>query len=156
LSRWQRRIQNDSGTTNDFNGFRGAVLEKIGPFYSDQGAHSSTGHWPVLVIFWHARSHCSRPAGEQRSDGPKEEFCVKAIVGAVLALSATAAFAEPLPVSKPPGPSGSCPHGYLASGSYCVPSRGAADAIAKPPNGTCPWGWLASGSYCLRSGSGGR
>jgi hypothetical protein len=36
----------------------------------------------VLVIFWHTRSHCSRLAGEQRSDGPKEEFCVKAIVGA--------------------------------------------------------------------------
>jgi len=60
---------------------------------------------------------------------------------------------EPLPVPKPPGPGGSCPHEYLAFGSYCVPGRGASDAIAKPPNGTCPWGWLASGNYCLRSGS---
>jgi hypothetical protein len=38
-------------------------------------------------------------------------------------------------------------------GSYCVPSQGAQDAIAKPPNGTCPWHWIASGSYCLRSGN---
>jgi hypothetical protein len=54
----------------------------------------------------------------------------------------------------PPGPGGSCPHGYLASGSFCVPAQGAQDAIAMPPNGTCPWGWIASGSYCLRSGNG--
>jgi hypothetical protein len=31
------------------------------------------------------------------------------------------AHAEPLPLPKPPGPGGSCPHFYLASGSYCVP-----------------------------------
>jgi hypothetical protein len=67
-------------------------------------------------------------------------------------LISTAALAEPLPVPKPPGPGGSCPFGYTSSGSYCVPSQGARDAVAKPPNGTCPWGWLATGSYCLRSG----
>jgi hypothetical protein len=39
------------------------------------------------------------------------------------------------------------------SGSFCVPSQGAQDAIAKPPNGACPFGWTSSGSYCLRSGS---
>ncbi len=61
------------------------------------------------------------------------------------------AAAEPMPVPKPPGPGGSCPHGYTSSGSFCVPGEGAQDAIAKPPNGTCPWGWIASGSYCLRS-----
>jgi hypothetical protein len=61
-------------------------------------------------------------------------------------LISTAALAEPLPVPKPPGPSGSCPHGYLAPGSFCTPSQGAQDAIAKPRNRTCPWGWLASGS----------
>jgi hypothetical protein len=68
-----------------------------------------------------------------------------------------AALAEPLPVPvpKPPGPGGSCPHGYMSSGSYCVPSAGAQDAISKPPGpgGSCPWGWTASGSYCLQSGS---
>jgi hypothetical protein len=53
------------------------------------------------------------------------------------------------PVPKPPGPGGSCPHGYTSSGSYCVPSQGAADAIAKPPNGTCPWGWISSGALQL-------
>jgi hypothetical protein len=74
---------------------------------------------------------------------------------AVAALAATAAAADPLPVPKPPRPGGSCPHGYTTSGSFCVPSAGAQDAISKPPNGgSCPWGWLASGSFCLRSGPG--
>jgi len=59
---------------------------------------------------------------------------------------------EPLPVPKRPGLGGSCSHGYIASGSFCTPSPGASDAIAKPSNGTCPWGWIASGSYCLRNG----
>jgi hypothetical protein len=58
----------------------------------------------------------------------------------MLALAGTAALAEPLPVPKPPGAGGSCPHGYIASGSFCIPSSGAADAVAKPSNGTCPWG----------------
>jgi hypothetical protein len=71
----------------------------------------------------------------------------------VLALVPTLALAEPLPVPKPSGPGGSCPFGYSSSGSFCVPSRGAQDAIPKPPNGTCPWGWTSSGSFCLRSGS---
>jgi hypothetical protein len=62
------------------------------------------------------------------------------------------AFGDPLPVPRPPGPGGSCPCGYTTSGSYCVPSAGASDAVAKPATGTCPWGCLASGSYCLRSG----
>lgn len=75
-----------------------------------------------------------------------------ALVAAFAVLLATAALAEPLPVPKPPGPGGSCPHGWTSSGSYCVPSQGAQDAIPKPPNGTCQWGWIASGSYCLRSG----
>jgi hypothetical protein len=75
-----------------------------------------------------------------------------AIVLTLLA-SATASAADPVPVPKPAGPAGSCPHGYTTSGSFCVPSAGAQDAIAKPANGTCPFGWTASGSHCLRSGS---
>lgn len=71
---------------------------------------------------------------------------------AALIVAATAASAEPLPVPKPVGPGGSCPYGYFTSGSFCVPSQGAQDAIPKPPNGTCPFGWTSSGSYCLRSG----
>jgi hypothetical protein len=39
----------------------------------------------------------------------------------MLALAGTAALAEPLPVPKPPGAGGSCPHGF-ASGSFCIPS----------------------------------
>src|SRR5262245_39922539 len=70
----------------------------------------------------------------------------------LFALITTTALTEPRPVPKPPGPGRSCPHGYIPSGSFCTPSQGAADAIAKPPNGSCPWGWIASGSYCLRNG----
>jgi hypothetical protein len=71
-------------------------------------------------------------------------------------LAPTLALAAPLPQPKPPGPGGSCGHGYVSSGSFCVPRQGAQDAIPKPPNGTCPWGWNSSGSYCLRSGNGQR
>jgi hypothetical protein len=56
---------------------------------------------------------------------------MRAII-AVLAVATTAALAEPLPNPKPPGPGGSCPHGYTSSGSFCVPGQGAQDAIAKP------------------------
>jgi hypothetical protein len=62
---------------------------------------------------------------------------------AALLLAATAALAQPLPVPKAPGPGGSCPHGYFSSGSYCVPSAGAQDAIPKPPGGSCAFGWTA-------------
>ena len=72
---------------------------------------------------------------------------------AVLVLSILPALAQPLPQPKPPGLGGSCPQGYLSSGSFCASARGVQDAIAKPPNGTCPWGWISSGSFCLRSGN---
>ena len=55
---------------------------------------------------------------------------------AAAAAIATTAHAEPLPLPKPPGPGGSCPHGYLSSGSFYVPSQGAQDAIAS--KGECP------------------
>ena len=67
----------------------------------------------------------------------------------ILIASTAVAAAEPLPV---PNRGGSCPYGYLASGSYCIPQAGAQDAIPKPPSGSCPWGWLASGNACVRSG----
>jgi hypothetical protein len=38
-----------------------------------------------------------------------------AIFAAVLAPSL--ALAHPLPLARPPGPGGSCPHGYMSSGS---------------------------------------
>jgi hypothetical protein len=85
--------------------------------------------------------------------GLRTLICMALLVIVALIAWLASAPAEPLPVPKPPGPGGSCPFGYTSSGSFCVPSQGAADAIAKPPNGTCPWGWIASGSYCLRSGA---
>jgi hypothetical protein len=83
--------------------------------------------------------------------------CITALLVIALVMwFISAVRAEPLPQPKPPGPGGSCPHGYTSSGSFCVPAQGAQDAVPKPPNGTCPWGWTSSGSFCLRSGSGGR
>jgi len=76
------------------------------------------------------------------------EFAIIAVLLPLLALT------QPLPQPMPPGPGGSCPHGYSRSGSFCVPRQGAQDAIPLPPNATCPHGWLRSGSFCLRSGSG--
>ena len=61
---------------------------------------------------------------------------MKTALSLMLALITTTALTEPLPVPKPPGPGGSCPHGYIASGSFCTPSD-ASDAIAKPSNDTC-------------------
>ena len=77
---------------------------------------------------------------------------IKIVLVVLLAFTA-GAMAQPLPVLKPAGPGGSCPHGYTSSSSYCVPAQGAQDAIPKPLNGSCPWGWTSSGSFCLRSGS---
>src|SRR5215470_10150662 len=65
---------------------------------------------------------------------------LKTALSLMFALVTTTALTEPPPVPKPPGPGGSCPHGYISAGSYCTPSPGAEDAIAKPSNGTCPWG----------------
>jgi hypothetical protein len=77
---------------------------------------------------------------------------MRPIVAIIALLLPSLALAEPLPVPKPPGPGGSCPHGYSASGSFCMPRAGAQDAIPLPPNGTCPHNWTRSGSFCLRSG----
>ena len=74
----------------------------------------------------------------------------------IMLLLPTLALAQPLPVPKPVGPGGSCPHGYFSSGSFCVPSQGAPDAIVKPRGGSCPHGWLSSANFCTRSGLGRR
>lgn len=70
----------------------------------------------------------------------------------VLALLPSLAWAQALPQPRPHG-AGSCPHGYAASGSFCVPRQGAQEAIPLPPAGSCPWSWTRSGSFCLRSQS---
>jgi hypothetical protein len=69
--------------------------------------------------------------------------------GRALLMRLVSALAEPWVQPRPQGPGGSCPHGWTSSGSFCVPSQGAQDAIAKPASGTCPSGWTASGSYLL-------
>jgi hypothetical protein len=47
---------------------------------------------------------------------------MKLIIVALLLVPSSFALAEPLPQPKPPGPGGSCPHGYTSSGSYCLRS----------------------------------
>ena len=45
---------------------------------------------------------------------------MKLIVVAIIAmLLSSLALTQPLPQPKPPGPGGSCPHGYTSSGSFC-------------------------------------
>jgi hypothetical protein len=82
------------------------------------------------------------------------KLTITIIIALVLSAAPALAGRPNLPHLLQPRPSGpSCPFGYVASGSHCVPSRGASGAIRKPSNGTCPWGWSAWGSYCLRSGN---
>jgi hypothetical protein len=83
---------------------------------------------------------------------PREKVMTRSMIIAAALVLVTGVRADPLPQPKPAGPGGSCPHGYFTSGSYCVPSQGAQDAVPKPPIVTCPWGWTSSGSFCLRSG----
>ena len=52
---------------------------------------------------------------------------MKTAFSRVLALVTTTTVVELLPVPKPRGPGGSCPHGYIASGSFCT----ASSAIAR-------------------------
>jgi hypothetical protein len=42
------------------------------------------------------------------------------IVFIVAGLLPTLALADPLPLPKPPGPGGSCPHGYTSNGSLSL------------------------------------
>src|SRR5262249_45382840 len=58
---------------------------------------------------------------------------MKTALSLMFALVTTTALTEPPPVPKPPGPGGSCPHGYITSGSFCTPSSGTQETIAKPP-----------------------
>jgi hypothetical protein len=62
-----------------------------------------------------------------------------AIIGIALMLSAILALAEPLPVPKPPGPGGSCPHGYLRIARW---QRNAILAVSRRM--VCPYAAAAS------------
>jgi hypothetical protein len=55
---------------------------------------------------------------------------MKLIIATIIALLPSLALAQPLPQPRPP--SGSCPHGYSSSGSFCVPRQGAQEAIPLP------------------------
>ena len=46
---------------------------------------------------------------------------------------------------------GTCPLGYVASGSYCTPSAGSQSrgALERRPGSNCPLGFSVSGSYCV-------
>ena len=46
---------------------------------------------------------------------------------------------------------GSCPLGYITSGSYCVPLRDASNAVVK--DGGCPIGYFTNGNYCRQYGN---
>lgn len=72
--------------------------------------------------------------------------------GLALALLVTTfeALGSDLPV-RPLSKEGSCPSGYITSGSYCKPGTGARFAL--PKRGDCPSGYSTSGSYCLAGGS---
>src|SRR5262245_31799386 len=48
---------------------------------------------------------------------------MKIALSLMFALVTTTALTEPLPVPKPPGPGGSCPHDYIASGSFSARRR---------------------------------
>jgi hypothetical protein len=53
---------------------------------------------------------------------------MKTAISLILAPVTTTALTQPLPVPKPPGLGGSCPHGYLASGSLPRGARLRGDA----------------------------
>jgi hypothetical protein len=56
--------------------------------------------------------------------GLRTLICMALLVIVGLIMWLASALAEPLPVPKPSRPGGSCPHGYLASGLFCVPGQG--------------------------------
>jgi hypothetical protein len=71
---------------------------------------------------------------------------------AVIALLLSSFALTQQPVPKSAGPGGSCPHGYTASGSFCVPSWCAGrDSVATKRQ--LPACWTRSGSFCLGSGN---
>jgi hypothetical protein len=74
------------------------------------------------------------------------------IAGIVVLLPSLALAHQPLPQPKPAGPGGSCPHGYTASGSFCVRVRApGCDPVAAELHLSA---WTRSGSFSLRSGGG--
>lgn len=63
----------------------------------------------------------------------------------MIELALLAQLASPVPKVGP------CPMNYITSGNYCVPMRGANNAIVK--DGQCPMGYYTNGDYCRKYGS---
>jgi hypothetical protein len=63
-------------------------------------------------------------------DKPQEKVMTRAMIIAAALVLVTGARTDPLPQPQPVRPGSACPHGYFTSGSYCVPSQGAQDAVA--------------------------
>jgi hypothetical protein len=87
-------------------------------------------------------------SGARRKQSPM----MKVITATAALLIAAAADAEPLLVPKLSGPAGSCPYGYLASGSYCVPGQGAQEANRQAAERHMLVGTDGLGVLCLRNG----
>src|SRR5215472_14533585 len=78
---------------------------------------------------------------------------MKTALSLMFALVTTTALTEPPPAPKPPGPGGSCPHGYIASRLilHAVAGRVGRHREAEQRR-HLPVGMDWSGSYCLRNG----
>jgi hypothetical protein len=70
---------------------------------------------------------------------------------ALTAMASRAALAQQ-PV-RPLPRLGSCPLGYYASGSYCLPSSGSSRGAIEKSGNSCPLGFYSSANYCLSSPS---
>ena len=56
------------------------------------------------------------------------------------------------PYRKPPGRAPRAHTAISHRARSACRRRALRTPIANPGNGTCPWGWISSGSYCLRNG----
>ena len=72
--------------------------------------------------------------------------------GAALTAMASGAALAQQPV-RPLPRLGSCPLGYYASGSYCLPSSGSSRGAIEKSGNSCPLGFYSSANYCVSSPS---
>ena len=82
-------------------------------------------------------------------------LCNPSLAAGVMALLTHTAMAQQ--VVQPLPRVGSCPLGYYASSSYCVPSKSSNTRGALEKTGTrCPLGFYSSGNYCVSNPSNNR
>lgn len=71
-----------------------------------------------------------------------------------LALNAASGSAPAQQPVRPLPNLGGCPLGYVASGSYCVPSTsGNSRAAIEKTGDSCPLGFFSAGRYCISTPS---